>query len=232
MPRYIQIHPDEVHLWWANVDDVPPGSSTILDTRERWRAGRFHFERDRSRFVARRSFLKRVLAGYVGVAPDDIRLGTTMTGKPQLATRGGVSFNASHSDGLAVVAVAAGAAVGVDVEHVRPIADATDLAERFFTRQECDEVRTAQGSRSWELFLVLWTRKESLLKAMGTGLTVPLDGFDVSTRGNPDRVQPSGPHGRLPYVVAGLKHPDGLVGAVALEGQEITISNMNGEEGS
>ena len=182
--------------------------------------------------MARRSFLKRVLAGYIGVAPDDIRLGTTAAGKPQLATRGEVSFNASHSDGLAVVAVASGAAVGVDIEHVRPIADAAGLAERLFTRQECDEVRTAQGSRLSELFLVLWTRKESLLKAMGTGLTVPLDGFDVSIRGNRNRVQPTGPHGRLPYVVAGLEHPDGLVGAVALAGPEVTITSMNAEVGS
>lgn len=232
MPRHIQIHPDEVHLWWANIDDAPPDSSAILDAEERSRTGRFHFERDRNRFVARRSFLKRVLASYVGVAPGDIRLGTTAAGKPQLVTPGDVSFNVSHSDELAVVAVASGAAVGVDVEHMRPIADATELADRLFTRWERDEVRTAQGSRMSEVFLVLWTRKESVLKAMGTGLSVPLDGFDVSIRGNGNRVRPTGPHGRLPYVIAGLEHPDGLVGAVALEGPEVTITSMNAEVGS
>ena len=130
------------------------------------------------------------------------------------------------------MAVASGAAVGVDVEHVRPIADAAGLADGLFSRQERDEVRTAQGSRMSETFLILWTRKESLLKAMGAGLAVPLDSFDVSMRGNRDRVQPTGPHGRLPYVIAGLEHPDGLVGAVTLAGPEVTITSMNAEVGS
>jgi 4'-phosphopantetheinyl transferase len=227
MAGHIQIHPGEVHLWWQALD-AADGRPDVLDDEERSRAARYRFQRDGARYSMRRAFTRTVLAGYLGVAPCDVRIRTSRHGRPELAESRGVSFNVSHSNGLAVVAVASGDPVGVDVERLRPVPDAEELAGQYFTPREAEQVRVSPRSGQADAFLALWTRKESLLKAMGTGLSTALDRFDVSTRDRADLVRPLGPRGPLPYVIARLGCPGDLVGAVALKGTEVSITCLDG----
>jgi 4'-phosphopantetheinyl transferase len=91
------------------------------------------------------------------------------------------SFNLSHSGDLALLAVASGRDVGVDVEQVQPIADADAIAEHYFCARERDTLRQIDGEARMALFYTYWTRKEAILKATGDGLSLPLDQVDVST---------------------------------------------------
>jgi 4'-phosphopantetheinyl transferase len=91
-----------------------------------------------------------------------------------------VEFNVAHSGILALFAFTSGRAVGVDVELIREVPDADDLAERFFSPTEAASLRALQLDRRSLAFLACWTRKEAFIKALGLGLSCPLDAFDVT----------------------------------------------------
>lgn len=150
-----------------------------LSPDERARASRFRFERDRRRFVAGRSVLRRELAERLDCTPSEVAFRYGPYGKPAVAD-GDVVFNVSHSGSAALFAFAAAGELGVDVEllaHGRP--DDDGVAERFFSPAEVETLRRQPAAARSETFLRCWTRKEAFVKARGEGLSLPLHDFDV-----------------------------------------------------
>jgi 4'-phosphopantetheinyl transferase len=177
--------PGTVHLWLAPLD-LPAGAlgrlATTLSADERARAERFVFPDDRSRFVAGRGFLRDVLARYVGVPPGEVAFVYGPRGKPALAGPPGSDsprFNLAHSGGLALCAVSGSGEVGVDLEEIRPLADAQAVARLVFTEGEQDELARSPAGQREALFFNGWTRKEAFVKAGGDGLSRPLTGILV-----------------------------------------------------
>jgi len=152
----------------------------VLSRDERERAGRFCFGRHRDRFVIARSALRRILSVYGAGAPAEIRLRYGPKGKPRLASDCGTAFNVSHSKEVAVVAVARGTEVGVDVERMRAMPSGRAIARRFFSAAEAATLERLPAAEFGEAFWRCWTRKEAYVKARGDGLSLPLDSFDVS----------------------------------------------------
>lgn len=154
-----------------------------LSDAERQRAGRFRFERDRRRFIVARARLRELLAARLGVRPEAVELVYGKNGKPGLAQRyadSGWRFNVSHCDDVAVYAFSRSSDVGIDVEAIRAVSEADAIAARFFSRRE-HEAYSALSPRDKPLgFLNCWTRKEAVVKALGDGLSMPLDELDVS----------------------------------------------------
>ena len=179
---------DEVHVWRASLDQsafVVEQLRGTLAGDEKVRAGRFHFERDRVRYVVARGGLRAVLGRYLGVPPGRLRFDYSPYGKPSLAAEfggGELDFNVSHSHSLALLAFARGRALGVDVEHLRAGAADDRLAERFFSANEVAALRALPAARQTRAFFDCWTRKEAYVKARGEGLSFPLADFDVSLR--------------------------------------------------
>ena len=172
--------------------DAVDASAALLSDAELQRAGRFAFERDRNRFIVARARLRELLAERLGVVPESIELEYGTHGKPALARgRPGsrLRFNVSHSEDVAVYAFFRGHEIGIDVETVRVIPYADDIAARYFSRVE-NEAYLALDPRDRPLgFFNCWTRKEAFVKAVGDGLSYPLDCFDVSlTPGVPARI--------------------------------------------
>jgi 4'-phosphopantetheinyl transferase len=201
-------------LEWVDAASEREGIA-ILDDEERARAERFSFERDRRRFVARRAFLRRVLAGYTGAAPASLRYHRSSFGKPELVAADGLTFSTSHAAGLAIVAVATHGEVGVDVERLRPMPDALDIARRFFAAAELEHLRSVPTSMRSRAFLRLWTRKEAYVKAVGRGLSMPLADFDVLERAV-GRAAHSGDAGERPAIrLWPVEVPAGYVAALA-----------------
>lgn len=217
-----------VHIWTNRVDGRSETGEhlQLLDDQEQARAGRFHFERDRIRFVARRAFLRQVLSGYLGIAPALVRYRMSSMGRPEVEQPAGVIFSASHSDGLAAIAIARGGLLGVDVERVRPIADALDLGRRFFAPREYEHLRTTDEAGRSRAFLELWTRKESYVKAIGAGMSMPFDEFDVLGRddGRPEPFRQT--TAGVPFTLASLDALPGFVGSVAVSGSRVTLSHL------
>jgi 4'-phosphopantetheinyl transferase len=150
---------------------------------ENERAARFHFQKDRERFMIARGALRVILGRYLNMEPSQVQFSYGPHGKPALAGECAVDalcFNASHSHELVLCAVTRGSNIGVDVEHVRTGMDAEEIAERFFSSQEIATLRSLPPERKQEAFFACWTRKEAYIKARGDGLGIPLDSFSVS----------------------------------------------------
>jgi 4'-phosphopantetheinyl transferase len=173
----------EIHVWRVDLM-LPPAAldrfEGLLSTDERARANRFHFDRDRRRYIAARGALRTILAPYAGIAPGDVRFEYAAHGKPELSGPEPLSFNVSHSGELALVAVAGAGAIGVDLEAIRELDDRDGIAARFFSAVECASLRALPESMRTRAFFACWTRKEAFVKAIGEGLSHPLDTFDVT----------------------------------------------------
>jgi 4'-phosphopantetheinyl transferase len=154
-----------------------------LSDAERQRSSRFVFDHDRRRFIVARAQLRRLLATRLGVRPESVELVYGPRGKPALSRRfadSDLRFNVSHSEDVAVYAFALGREIGIDVEAIREIPDADDIAARFFSRCEYQAYRALERGDKPLGFFNCWTRKEAFIKAVGDGLHHPLDNFDVS----------------------------------------------------
>jgi 4'-phosphopantetheinyl transferase len=191
-PAGLTLGDDEVHVWRARVDLEPAQLARLrefLTPDELNRAARFHFSRDRERFIAGRGVLRALLGRYLNVPPDAHRFRYNPYGKPELASEQGavpLCFNISHARGLALLAVARNRAVGVDLEYVRAEMAVMDIADRFFSAREVTTLRALPVEQWPAAFFACWTRKEAHIKAHGEGLSLPLDSFDVSlTPGEP-----------------------------------------------
>src|SRR5918993_4584030 len=117
--------PDEVHVRIASLDRPQSEMKyfeNILAEDEINRASRFHFKRDRERFVAGRGLLRVILSSYVGVSPGEIIFIYGNRGKPALQPQVGgpaIEFNLAHTDGMAIYAVTQDQPVGVDIELIQ-----------------------------------------------------------------------------------------------------------------
>ena len=174
----------EVHFWSVLLDDLPRPqfdmAEQVLSADEWARAERMPAPHHRRRWIASRFVLRDILARYCGGPPQAITFRYGPNGKPEVVTDqsvGPIHFSVSHSQGLAVYAVAA-EPLGVDLERHRPL-PVEELASRFLSDYESAAIARVEGVDQLELFITCWTRKEAYLKAVGVGLSAPLQDFDV-----------------------------------------------------
>ena len=115
--------------------------------------------------------IESVAARYLGEPARPVRVVRTPSGKPELEGAD-LAVSLAHSGEVVLVAVASAEDVGVDVEALRPDAARWALVRQALTEREQRRLGSlAQPDRA-ESFLRVWTRKEAILKAAGTGLAV------------------------------------------------------------
>ncbi|HLW69469.1 MAG TPA: 4'-phosphopantetheinyl transferase superfamily protein [Candidatus Binataceae bacterium] len=182
--RTPELGEDEIHIWTVrlDVDEETLGELEVtLAADELERARRFHFARDRRRFMAGRGTMRELIGGYVQNAPSALEFSYNEFGKPSLAGAGeALRFNLAHSGELAILAITRGREVGVDVEELVPARADRDVARNFFSADEVQRLEAMPQSLWAQAFFQCWTRKEAYIKARGKGLSIPLDSFDVS----------------------------------------------------
>ena len=177
----------EVHVWIVEVDAAQATNAHLesLSGEERHRASRFKFEIDRRRFLRRRAALRLILGGYLGATPGGITYAENAFGRPALAgdwARTALTFNTSHSGAIALIAVSRSRLLGVDIERLRPLVEAEGIAASYFSAREAAVFAALDRADRVEGFYNAWTRKEAVVKALGGGLSIPLDAFEVSLR--------------------------------------------------
>ena len=222
-------HPDDVHIWPLRLDLAPDARGrleTFLSVDERARARRFLHARDRNRYECAHGLLRLVLSVYTGGRPEDVAFERGPGGKPRLVGLRGPRFSLSHSDGLGLVAVSAGREVGVDVERVRGVSAVADLARTCFSPAERSALAAVRAPLRLRAFFAGWTRKEAFLKAVGAGLSRPLDSFDVALApGEPARLLRvrGAPGATERWALRSLRVAPGYVAAVAAVGAHVAI---------
>lgn len=192
----------------------------VLDEREKNQAGRFRHAHLARRYIVAHAATRFILAEYVRMPAQRICFAYNDYGKPFIVNDGGLFFNISHSDDMALCAVASGAEIGVDIERRRPV-EWRAMAQRFFSSTERAFFQGAPGAEMEQLFFACWTRKEAYIKAKGLGLSLPLDAFSVECRpGRPAALTGSafapddvGRFGLCDIALAGGDHDGGHDGA-------------------
>ncbi|MBE3560031.1 MAG: 4'-phosphopantetheinyl transferase superfamily protein [Ktedonobacteraceae bacterium] len=229
---------DEIHIWRAFLDQAPfsiERLKSLLADDERQRAASFHFVRDRNRFIVARGLLRTILGLYLRSEPRGLRFLYSARGKPSLApagkgskgSAGEVRFNLAHSHEVALFAFSSACEPGIDVEFVRPLADARQIAERFFSVRENGVLRELDPVEMHRRFFLYWTRKEAYLKALGEGLAgLAGDIRQIDTAappGQPLIVPPSQDNGQRSWLVHDIEPAPGYVAALAFPQQDMQI---------
>jgi 4'-phosphopantetheinyl transferase len=194
--------------------------ATTLTHDEHERAARFHFDRDRRRFIVARGLLRQVLGHCSGVRGEAIRFAYGPFGKPYLpagADQTSLEFSLSHSGEWALAGFARGRVVGVDMEEVRAMADYRELAQANFAPAEVTTLFELPQEQQLDGFFACWARKEAYVKALGLGLALDLSTFAVSVKPSEgvEIIPASQTVG--PYQVRCIRPLPGFWGAVALE---------------
>jgi 4'-phosphopantetheinyl transferase len=239
-----------VRTFLAEVD-VPSARRTqlarLLSPDETARAGGYRFERHRHRFVVARGLLRGILGRYLDADPRAIRFRYSPNGKPALDADGpaayptasavlgrdprALTFNVSHSDGLALIAVSCGVRLGVDVERVREDTDIGDLEPLCLAPCETALLAPLQGAARRRAFYQCWTRKEAYLKAIGTGLAVPLQAVGiVPSEDRPGLARVDAAGAGAQWCVHDLVMPSGYCAAVALDDARPIVSRFLGPD--
>ena len=180
-------HPDagEVHIYTVILPHSPPELERLgrfLSATETDRARLLMNDQIRMRFIAGRGILRGALGSYLGVAPENVPLAAGEHGKPCLTDNAkNLRFNLSHAGDLLVLAVTVDLEVGVDIEKIEADKPVHDMARIAFSRREQEELLSLPFPLQTDAFYRCWVRKESCLKACGSGFSFPSNSFYIST---------------------------------------------------
>jgi 4'-phosphopantetheinyl transferase len=191
----ISLNDSDVHVWVCSLDNpsaFSPTAWSTLSTEERNRAKKFKFNLHRNRYITGHVFLRECLARYTERRPHILQFTYGPFGKPTLTEdldHARIHFNLAHSENLALLAITRAAAIGADIENIRPLPDMDSLVERFFSARESALFQEMPANRRRIAFFNLWTRKEAFLKATGEGIGQRLNKIEVSFEpGKPAKV--------------------------------------------
>jgi 4'-phosphopantetheinyl transferase len=170
------VPPHDVHVWFHTTGALDEAAiaaaASMLSDEERAQYRRFRFAHDARDYAAAHALLRVTLSRYGDRAPERWRFDKTANGKPFLVDQGTVpaSFSLSHATGMVACAVTANGDVGVDVECVDRHVEVADIAARFFAPAEAAHLGQLGTAAQRDRFFDLWTLKEALVKALGTGM--------------------------------------------------------------
>lgn len=177
--RFPDLKPREAHVWLITIKDFIPQLDefqSILSSNEKKQAQRFVFTKHQQRYIVVHGILRRLLANYLNMSSKNINFIYDNYGKPKVEN---INFNISHSQNLALFAFAKNFDVGVDTEFVKKKFAGDNIACRFFSEHEIQALSKLPISERKLAFFNCWTRKEAFIKAIGKGLSFPLNKFDV-----------------------------------------------------
>ncbi len=177
----------EVSIWCLNLaaaDSTTAQFQSTLTREEVAHADRFRFGHLRRSYVLSRGALRLLLGRYLAVRPCCVPFSYGPKGKPRVEGRREIQFNVAHSGSMALLGFTLGCEIGIDLEQIRPLQNALEIADRFFCVEEATELASLSAELRERAFFLYWTAKEACIKALGEGLAAPLDAFRVTTHPN------------------------------------------------
>jgi 4'-phosphopantetheinyl transferase len=173
------ISQDSIQLWIVRVaGQAMERWRTVLSASEWERAMRFRMPADQARFAVTRGVLRTLLGRYLQLPGTAIAFTANEYGKP--GADGEIKFNVAHSGDYALLAFARDIEVGVDVERMSGDRVVGDLARRVLSPNEYERFAVlADGEREMTFFQI-WTLKEAVLKALGSGLSIAPECLEVA----------------------------------------------------
>lgn len=178
----LKIDSNVIHVWKTRhiPDEGIEPYMSVLSQRELERARKFRFDEHRNIFVKTRGLQKILIAKYLQKEPKEINIEFGSNGKPFYKNKAQLRFNASHAGELILLAFTLKNEVGIDVEKMKDHIDVVSIAKHFFSQNEIVKLISLAKPLRQEAFFTCWSRKEAFIKAIGDGLSFPLDQFEVS----------------------------------------------------
>jgi 4'-phosphopantetheinyl transferase len=197
----VRLAPGDIHVWTETLTLRPHAEQAklaLLSPDEQERALRLVNPEHRRRFIAARAALREILGRYLDLAPQAVRFSYLEHGKPALgpAHASAIRFNLAHSGDLALYAVTLAHRIGIDVERIGN-RNHLAIAERYFSPREIAALKSASEAEQALIFYRIWSRKEAIVKAVGTGLSMPLSSFSVAADGEPETLELAHEHWNL-----------------------------------
>ncbi len=224
----------DVHVWSFSAATSRPELEEklqVLAQSERVRASKYRFDKDRSVYITGRHALRMLLARYLERVPQDIVFRYTPYEKPIYDGPTDIIFNVSHSETQIVIAFTKHPGLGVDIEKIKNDFDTLELAENFFSKEEIRALSAFDEVDRHMAFFRCWTRKESFIKAVGQGLSYPLDSFAVSMDDDfrAEFLKIDGiPAQENNWKLHSFVPAEGYIAAISTNGQPDTIQFYNG----
>jgi 4'-phosphopantetheinyl transferase len=187
MPLFerLQLNQNILHLWLAFPDEIQDNEllsayKQLMSEEERVQQQRFHFAKHRHQYLITRALVRTTLSRYAERAPGEWEFEKNQYGRPEIKDSEGLPplrFNLSHTDGLILCGVVLQQDIGVDVEDIERKGAPLEIADRFFSAQEVQDLYQVPETEKRSRFFNYWTLKESYIKARGMGLSLPLEQF-------------------------------------------------------
>lgn len=174
-----------IQLYYGRTEDllpVLPILKEFLSHEERLKSDKFHFETDRNTYILCHSLIRKILSGKLMIDPSEITIIYDGNNKPWLKGNP-LFFNLSHTKEAFAFAVSDTVSLGVDMEDINRNIDFKAVVRTFFSIEE-EKYILEEKKKSRDRFFLLWTRKEALLKALGTGLIDNLQNVEVFRKEN------------------------------------------------
>jgi len=192
MKNKLKLNPGEIHLWAAFTEQIQDKKllaayKSMMTQEEHARHQRFYFPKHRHRFLITRALVRTTLSRYWDIAPENWKFSKNKYDRPEIIFQQGmppVRFNISHAKGLVVCGVALKYDIGVDIENIGKSSRISDIAKRFFSSCEAQDIFSVPKEKQLERFFYYWTLKEAYIKAKGMGLSLPFEQFvfDISEK--------------------------------------------------
>jgi len=219
VPVAIEAVAADVALWWAPLGAAEGELSRIsawLAPAEHARAQRFGRDALARRYIAGRALLRWLLGRALGLPPPAVPIVRGIRGRPQLDGHSGIDFNVSHTEEIALIGMARGRRIGVDIEHEDRIVRADGLAAKFLTAAERATLAPLAESERRRRFLRYWTCKEAMSKATGDGLSAPFRQLEVRLGDAIELAAGPDPYRPARWELRRVEVPRGFLATVAL----------------
>ncbi|GGP83944.1 4'-phosphopantetheinyl transferase family protein [Streptomyces melanogenes] len=194
-----------VTIWWAWADEGLPEFSRLLSPQENKRLAQYRNDVLKAEFLTGAVLLRSALGRHTGLSPTEVRIARECPdcdahhGRPRSLDAPELDVSVSHAGGRVAVAVAHGMRVGVDVESLSRVGDANSLVDAICSPLEAAHVRKHDVDRQPQVLTDIWTQKEAVLKALGTGLRIPARHLEVAIPGSAPKLHTNPDTGvRLP----------------------------------
>lgn len=234
--KSLEINSGEIHIWSsaaAKDKHRLKEFSNFLSKDEVVRANKFRFEKDRSVYITAKYLLRNLLGNYLNLDPKELIFDYNEYDKPVYLNSADLNFNVSHSGNRIIIGFAKNLEIGADIEKIKADFDVLELAKNFFSKEEIKALTAMDENERFRAFYRCWTRKEAFIKAVGEGLSYPLDSFSVTMEDDLraqfvkiDGIQES----KMDWFLHSFVPEEGYISAFAINGTAQNIEFFNANE--
>lgn len=216
----------EIHIYTINTSEWKYNLQKLeesLSQDEKERVSNYKFIKDRERSILTFYIRRKILSEYTSRSPEELSFKKNYSGKPylDLPEYEHIKFNYSHSGDFIIYAITKDSEIGVDIEFVKEIPDMNALVENYFSSEEINVFKSMNNRNDQiNFFYKVWTRKEALVKSLGTGLNDEISQINLITDKSDFNKTQKFFYQEKHWILSGLSVPENYIASLAYDSTE------------